>query len=312
MVVEDENWGERCEAMERGLCREELATMDSLRRTKILECELVQRMLRKSRRVLDIWEACKRDWNQTLHVMTAYAMGAPRNSRPFEELAGVVSYVACMKERSSHRRVEALLLGASGLLDDEFFDDYIVGLQEEYDYLRHKYNLRTMNKSSWCRGGNFPAGGPVVRIVQWAALVAKEEFSMDSLMEIKSTEDVERMFAVTTSDYWQKRFKIDGKTAGACSHLGRDKVNMLAINLVVPMQFAYGTVMGREELKARAMDLLERIPAERNRLVSRWTGVGVPARSAYDTQALIELSHKCDEGRCEECPLGKQRKRALE
>ena len=298
--------------MERGLCREELATMDPIRRTKIIERELVQRMLRKSRRVLEIWEECKRDWNQTLHVMTAYAMGAPRNSRPFEELAGIVGYVTCLKERSSHRRVEALLLGASGLLGDEFFDDYIVGLQEEYDYLASKYNLRTMSKGSWCNVGNFPAGGPVVRIVQWAALVAKEEFSMDALMAIKTPEDVARMFAVTTSDYWQKRFKIDGKMASSGNHLGRDKMNMLAINLVVPMQFAYGAVMGREALKMAAMDLLERIPAERNRLVSRWTGVGVPARSAYDTQALIELSHKCDESRCEECTLGKQRGKASE
>lgn len=287
------------------MCREELATMDPLRRTKIIERELVQRMLRKSRRVLEIWEACKRDWNQTLHIMTAYAMGAPRNSRPFEELAEIVTYVTCLKERNSHRRVEALLLGASGLLGDEFFDDYIVGLQEEYDYLSRKYNLRSMNRGAWCKAGNFPAGSSVMRIVQWAALVAKDEFSMDALMEIKSVEAVESMFALTTSDYWQKRFKIDGKTASTGSHLGRDKMNMLAINLVVPMQFAYGSVMGREELKMAAMDLLERIPAERNRLVSRWTGAGVPARSAYDTQALIELSHKCDEERCEECPLAR-------
>ncbi len=117
------------------------------------------------------------------------------------------------------------------------------------------------------------------------------------------------MFAVTTSDYWQKRFKIDGKSAGSAGHLGRDKVNMLAINLVAPMQFAYADVMRREGLKNVALDLLEKVPAERNRLVGRWTGYGVPVCSAYDSQALIELSQLCDEGRCEECPLGKMLKK---
>lgn len=296
-------------ATEQMMCRELLATMDPLGRTKIVESLLVQRVVRKSQRVLDVWEQCQRDWNQTLHVMTAYAMGAPRNSRPFEELSRRVPYVACLKERSSLLRVEALLLGTSGLLRGEYYDDYVVRLQREYDYLESKYNLAAMSGGEWCRMGNFPASNPVMRIAQMAALVAKEEFSMDSLMALGSVEDVERLFAVTTSDYWQKRFKMDGKSVGRAGHIGRDKVYMLAINLVVPMQFAYASVMGREELKNRALDMLEMVPAERNRLVSRWTGFGVPAKSAYDSQALIELSHLCDEGRCEECPLGRMMRR---
>lgn len=291
------------------MCRENLATMEPLRRTKLVESLLVQRIVRKSQRVLEIWEECQRDWNQTLHVMTAYAMGAPRNSRPFEELARRVPYVACLKERSSLLRVEALLLGTSGLLRGEYYDDYVVRLQREYNYLEGKYHLAAMSGGEWCRMGNFPAGNPVMRIVQMAALVAKEEFSMDALMGVGSLADVERMFNITTSDYWQKRFKMDGKSVGIAGHIGRDKVYMLAINLVVPMQFAYATVMGREELKIRALDMLEMIPSERNRLVNRWTGVGVPIRSAYDSQALIELSHLCDEGRCEECPLGRMMRR---
>lgn len=299
-------------ALEWMACGEELAMMEPLRRTKLIELLLVQRVLGKSRRVVDIWEKCHRDWNQTLHIMTAYAMGAPRNSRPFEELAHRVPYIACLKERSSLRRVEAMLLGASGLMTGEYFDDYVVGLQKEYDYLSHKYNLGSMSAGVWNRMGSFPAGNPVLRIAQMAALVTKEKYSMDALMALRSVEDVERMFSVTTSDYWQKRFKIDGKSAAKGGCIGRDKMNMLAINLVVPMQFAYASVMGREELKGAALDLLERVPTERNRLVSRWTGFGVPVRSAYDSQALIELSHLCDEGRCGECPLGKMlRKRVM-
>ena len=300
--------------MERGvaehmMCRENLATMEPLRRTKLVESLLVQRIVRKSQRVLEIWEQCNKDWNQTLYVMTAYAMGAPRNSQPFEELAQRVPYLACLKERNSLTRVEALLLGTSGLLGGEYYDDYIVRLQQEFDYLSRKYNLCAMSMGAWRMSGNFPAGNPVMRIVQMAALVAKEEFSMDALMGVGSLADVERMFAITTSDYWQRRFKIDGKRVSSGGHLGRDKMNMLAINLVVPMQFAYATVMGRSEMKSAALDLLEEIPSEKNRLVSRWTGVGVPAKSAYDSQALIELSHLCDEGRCGECPLGRMMRR---
>ena len=296
--------------MDRTLCGVELATMEPLWRVKVVERLLVQRLLRKSARVVEMWERAERDWNQTLYQMTAYAMGAPRNSRPFERLAERVSYLMCLRERGSLVRVEAMLLGASGLLRGEFFDDYIVRLQEEYDYLAAKYSLRTMNAGEWSRGGNFPAGGPVMRIAQLAAIVAREEYSVDALLAIRTLSDVERLFDVRAGEYWQKRYTPDGRSAKGAGHIGREKVNMLAINLVVPMQFAYGEVMHNEDIKAQALDLLEQIPSEHNRVVARWTGEGVPSGSAYDSQALIELSHLCDEGGCSECPLAKQLKKA--
>lgn len=296
--------------MDRRLCGVELATMEPLWRVKVVERLLVQRLLRKSRRVVEMWENFQRDWNQTFYVMTAYAMGAPRNSRPFERLAERVPYRECLRERGSRERVEAMLLGTSGLLRGEYFDDYIVRLQDEYDHLVGKYLLHGMNGGEWSRGGNFPAGNPVMRIVQFAALVAKEEYSVDALFAIRSLADVERLFDVKVGEYWRGRFAPDGHKTKGVERIGRDKVQMLAINLVVPMQFAYGEVMRNEKIKTQALDLLEQIPAEHNRLVARWTGEGVPAATAYDSQALIELSHLCDEGGCSVCPLAKQLKKA--
>ena len=296
--------------MDRTLCGAELATMEPLWRVNVVESLLVQRMLRKSARVVEMWERAERDWNQTLYQMTAYAMGAPRNSRPFEQLAEMVTYLMCLRERGSLVRVEAMLLGASGLLRGEFFDDYVVRLQEEYEYLAGKYSLHSMNSREWHRGGNFPAGSPVMRIAQLAAIVAKEEYSVDALLAIRSLADVERLLDVCAGNYWQKIYGPDGGRARGAGRIGREKVQMLAINLVVPMQFAYGEVMRDEEMKSQALDLLEQIPSEHNRLVARWTGAGVPSGNAYDSQALIELSHLCDEGRCSECPLAKQLKKA--
>ena len=287
------------------MCGVELATMEPLHRTRVMERVLVGRFLRKCQRVRDVWEASERDWNQTLYTMTAYAMGAPRNSAPFEELSRRVTYLMCLRERASLRRVEAMLLGTSGLLRGEYYNDRVVGLQEEYDYVASKYGLRTMNASVWNRRGNFPAGNPALRIAQMAGLVTKENYSVDGLLEIGSLEEVERLFDITTASRWMEMVMPHREGEAYPLRLGKEKVRMLAINLVVPMQFAYGEVMHNEELKARALALLERIPSEHNRLVSRWTSVGVPSINACDSQALIELSHLCDEGKCAECPLGK-------
>lgn len=295
---------------QRGDCEMLLATVEPLRRTKILEGLLAERLLRKCQHVKEVWEQSNRDWNQTLYRMCAHAMGAPRNAQPFEHLAERVTYLMCQKERDSLRRVEAMLLGASGLLGGEYYDDYIVGLQEEYVYLSGKYRLREMNAGEWHRGGNFPAGNPVMRIVQLASLVVKEEFGVDNLLLLGSGDGtLERFFAIEPSEYWRRRFAPDGRSSSQRGSLGRDKINMLIINLVVPMMFTYGDVTQRDEMKQRALDMLERLPSEQNRLVRRWTAVGVPSLSAYDSQALIELSHMCDERRCGECPLGKQIKK---
>lgn len=286
-----------------------LAGMESLQRVKLVERVLMERMERKSRRVLKLWEDCNRNWNQVLFSMSAYAMGAPKNSAPFEELAGRVTYLMCLKERSSLRRVEALLLGVSGLLAKEFFDDYIVALQEEYDYLADKYSLESMHFGAWKRHSMLPAGNPVLRIVQLATLVSKEGYSMDALLRVKTLGDVEELFSMTPSDYWAKRCAPDGRGAMASGRIGRDKVNMLAINLVIPVQMAYAGVMGDASLRDGALALLEAIPAERNRLVGEWTGYGVPCESAYDSQALIELSTLCREGECARCPMEAARRR---
>ncbi|MBO7299965.1 MAG: DUF2851 family protein [Tidjanibacter sp.] len=283
------------------MCGAELATMEPLHRTRVMESLLVGRFLRKCGRVREVWESAERDWNQTLYTMTAYAMGAPRNSAPFEELSRRATYLMCLRERASLRRVEALLLGTSGLMHGEFYNDRVVGLQEEFDYLANKYGVRAMNASSWNRRSSYPAGNPIVRVAQMAALITKDDYSVDALLEAKSLADVERMFDITTTSQW---LSVEDGTKQSL-RLGKEKIHTLAINLVAPMQFAYGEVMRNEELKERALALLEEIPTEHNRLVARWTGEGVPSVNACDSQALIELSHLCDEGRCAECPLGR-------
>lgn len=290
-------------------CAAQLAAEEPVRCTKIMEELVSERLGRKWRRVLSVWEECSRDWNETLYRMTAYAMGAPRHKSQFELLARRVSYLMCLKERDSQSRVEALLLGASGLMTGEYYDDYHLRLQADYEYLCNKYGLVALKSKEWNSGSTRPAGSPVVRIVQMATLLAKPDYSIDALLGLRGIEDVRRFFAIEPSDYWQKRLAADGNGAGV-GRLGIDKVYMLAINLVVPMQMAYAEVMNKNELRQRAIALLEEVPAERNRLVGRWTGCGVKCSSGFDSQALVELSTMCDEGRCGVCPLGKLIKKA--
>lgn len=287
-----------------------LATCDVLHRAKVMESLLVRRLMRKSQRVLEMWERAERDWNQTFYAMAAYAMGAPRNSGAFSELASRATFRMCSREKGHRYGVEALLLGTSGLLGGEYFDEHILTLQREFEYLVTKYDINPISVGEWDRSAGYPAGNPVLRIAQFAALVADPNFDFDNILACSTIDDVAKLLSAEVDDYWQKHYAPNGTSFGVPKRLGREKIVVMTINFVVPLQFAYAEVMQKEGVKERAMALLESLPSEHNRIVSRWTGEGVPCTSAFDSQALIELETFCKEGLCSECPIAKQIKRA--
>ena len=85
------------------------------------------------------------------------------------------------------------------------------------------------------------------------------------------------------------------------------KCNLLAINLVAQMQFAYGSYIDREALRTSALALLENTDAEENSIIRPWRQYGVKPLSAFDSQALLQLSNEyCRRRRCEECPVGRR------
>ena len=73
------------------------------------------------------------------------------------------------------------------------------------------------------------------------------------------------------------------------------------------LQFAYGSYTGREALRDSALTLLERLPAEDNRYMRGWHDAGLMPRSAFESQALLQLATEyCAAKRCAECPVGRR------
>ena len=86
--------------------------------------------------------------------------------------------------------------------------------------------------------------------------------------------------------------------------MGQFKSDLMGINFVAQIAFAYGSYTQSNRLIDNATALLEDIPAEDNRYIKAWNSVDAIARNAYESQALLQLSTEyCIKGRCEECPL---------
>ena len=267
---------------------------------------LVERLDRKCRDVMRLFDACGGDWSQTLYAMLFRALGGNRNREAYLDLASRATYPMVLRERSSMEQVEALLLGTSGLMEGYFFDDYIRRLNDHFRYLARKYDITPMYAGAWESSRIRAQNRPVTRIVQLAAVVAGCDFLFDRVVGAASREALHRLFDVPVSPYWTTHYVPDG-TGNRCPHrIGPEKADLLIINAAVPVMFAFGSRTGKESIKASALELLASLPAENNAITRGWSGTGVPVRSALDSQALIQLRNEyCTPHRCAACRIGR-------
>jgi hypothetical protein len=77
------------------------------------------------------------------------------------------------------------------------------------------------------------------------------------------------------------------------------------VNTVVPLLAAYAHHRGEPAYIDRAVSLLEQLPAERNHLIDKWNTLGLGIRTAFDSQAAIELHNEfCAVKKCLSCQIG--------
>jgi len=87
--------------------------------------------------------------------------------------------------------------------------------------------------------------------------------------------------------------------------LGKTSAENIMMNTVVPLLVAYGKSVDNQDLIDRAVEFLQQIPAENNKITRMWESLSWPARSAFDSQAQIELNNSyCQKKRCVSCSIG--------
>jgi hypothetical protein len=301
----------RCE------CAPRVAQMSPLHRTSLLTALLVERLERKYGDVMRVLADADDDWNRTFWVMLLRVMGGNRNREAYMSLASKVDFAMLSREKSSVQKIEALLLGGGGFLfaeesgsakgySDAPKDDYTLRLEDEFRHLAAKYSIVPLRPAVWdvrkLRAANFPT----VRLAEIAALVAKKDFMLDAMLDCRTAKDVDDLFGVRASDYWDSHCKPGVECDPSPKRIGKAKTVLIGINLVAPLMFAYGRQTGRDELCDRALDLLGSLPAEENSHLAPWYDHGRVAESGFDSQALLQLwGEYCAAGRCAECRVGR-------
>ncbi|WP_234735175.1 DUF2851 family protein [Tellurirhabdus bombi] len=313
----DRNWLNRYQALlkESGVipCAGRIAEAEALHRTAMLDKMLLERMERKAKLVKETYEAAGQDWEETTYRLLATAFGFGINSEPFAQLTRGLSLKVLHKHRNNLLQIEALLFGVGGLLPDETneaeTEGYVKELQREYRFLKVKYRLEDSQLPAyvWKWAKLRPAGFPSLRIAQFAQLVAAPGSLFAQLIEFSDKTHLKRLFQINPSVYWQTHYRFGKASESVLATLGDTAAESLLINVVAPLLAAYAHHTGNEAYLERAVELLENLPAEYNRITKVWKSLCIPLSNAFDSQAAIELyNNYCQHKRCLSCQIGLQ------
>jgi hypothetical protein len=82
-------------------------------------------------------------------------------------------------------------------------------------------------------------------------------------------------------------------------------IDNIIINTIIPMLFAYGSYHKEEKYKQKALRWLEETSPEINSITKGFQQLKTENKSAFDSQALIELKNEyCNKKRCLDCAVG--------
>ena len=223
----------------------------------------------------------------------------------FERLAKVLPRKILNKHKDRLRDIEALLYGQAGFLDDQYQDDYAIGLEETYSFFKKKYKLVSLDRHLWKFMRMRPANFPTIRLAQFAVLLFKSAHLFSKMLAAKNYKEIKFLFSSEVSSYWKHHYHFDKETVKKSKKLGQTSIELIVINTVVPFLFHYGQVQGEPKFQQKALTLLEEIKAEKNKITKGFQELGFKLDSAFDSQALIQLkTNYCDDKRCLSCAVG--------
>jgi hypothetical protein len=283
------------------------AQVPALIRFEMLDRVLVERLNQKAARLLALMEKNHQDWEDTTYQALCFGFGFKINQEPFGRLSKVLPYGILRKHQQSLWQLEALLFGQAGFLEPQQpQDSYLHKLQQEFKFLHHKYRLPPgLRQADWNFMRLRPANFPSVRLAQLAALLHGKDGLFAALKAVENPKQLPGFFKGQISDYWQQHYLPGRPSAARLKGIGRQSIHNLAINVVIPLLFAYSLWQDKQEYRDRALAWLEQLPAEQNSILEVYQDLGLPVHSAADSQAYLHLfDHYCQTRKCLSCSIG--------
>ncbi len=287
-------------------CENIIQQMPALKWNTWIAALQIERLEEKTARIQNLLRICNGNWEQTFFILLSRNFGFSVNSDAFELWAKHISLPALAKHRDSLLCIEALFFGTSGLMNHlKKTDDYTERLRQEYLFLVHKFSLPTPPHIPWKYLRLRPSNFPHLRIAQLACLYQRAEGLFSQIVEERSLAKVKELFRGGASVYWNTHDYFGETIPERSRTLTDSAIDLLIINTVIPVLYAYGLYLSDEERCKRAIEWTEALRPENNHIIRQWAGYGINIQHAGHTQAILQL-HKqyCLPKKCLQCRIG--------
>ncbi len=265
----------------------------------------LNRVARKKDRVLQSIIENKNDFSATLWHLVFRAFGRSTNADFFEALFNSIPIHYLRLYGFESIKIEAILFGQAGLLNDKFEDDYPKRLYQEYLLLKSRHDLKPVLgnvKFLRMRPRNFPT----IRIAQLSAFYHKHMALVKVLLMVDEIDEVFQLFDVEQNLYWKNHFLFDRLSVDQFKEIGYDLRQQIILNAFIPFLMAYGEYHGQGKHFQKAMSWMSKLKPEQNTIIAEFSKKGFCSSSINDTQSLLELyTSNCIHKRCSECVRGK-------
>lgn len=318
-------------------CAGTIRALPKIFHTEWLTALAMERLYRKSDRILDLVSLMEGDWEAAAYVTLARALGFGLNAEPFEILAKHLPLKFLNRHRDELVTMEALMFGQAGLIPPPAAgeDGYVTRMRQEYLFMARKFSLTPLPlqwKMARTRPQNFPhrrLAFLAQKIHRGFALIGRLDdvvrrlrqerersfrdtrllyghIAEPSLPSLPSLEDMRREFDVPLTGFWATRYTFANTSRGASPNLlSASSVDRLMINVTVPLMLARAVSRGDVDIMELLPELLHTFRPEDNRDIRLFAGAGVDCRDAFESQALIQLRREyCERNKCIFCRFG--------
>lgn len=285
-------------------CEKQIQEIDEFAFKNWQERLFFERLERKSKPIFDLLEQTNHDWEAVLFCLLAKNFGLNTNGEIFLKIAQNIPFSILRKESFEGENLEALIFGTAGLLDLDKEDNYFKDLKFRYFYLLHKYQLEKSCIEPVQFFKHRPDNFPTIRLSQLANLYHNQQNLFSEISSINSLKSCYDLFQISVSEYWLNHYQFDKESPKKKKSLSKSFVDLIVINTIIPIQFAFAKSQGKE-ISEDLIQLLKEVTPEKNAIIDKFNSFGIVSKSAFETQSLLQLKNEyCNKSKCLECSVG--------
>ncbi len=267
-------------------------------------------------------------WEQLLYEGIMECLGYAKNRKPFIALARSMTLGRLKRHRMDNAEtMMALLFGAAGLLPssrrlpEKESRAFVRSLRRQWKNLRPHHRIPVLHEADWLffrlRPGNFPTARLAAFCYVLPTLFGQDGFrhliglfDSEGCSPAAQRKELQKLFIFKPDFFWQRHYHFRGFAGKWGASLGRDRVNDILVNTIVPIVLLYARVFRNRSIQNSARELFESMPPSPPNsvtflLVQDMLRDRVPLRSAFLQQGTLQLyNFYCRKGRCAECPVG--------